>query len=457
VIASLKPYAAMKDSGLSWLGDVPEHWEVVRTKILLRERVQKGFPEEPLLAATQTKGVVRKDKYESRTVLAMKDLHLLKLVRVGDFVISLRSFQGGIEYAREQGIISPAYTVLYPIHTENHGFLAWLFKSKPYIENLSLYVTGIRQGQTIEYDRLGRSQLAIPPPTEQGPIVRFLDYSNRRIGRYIHTKQKLIKMLEEQRRAIIHRVVTRGLDTDVGLQPSGVPWLGNVPERWDVSRVKNEFVCLNRHRVPLSATERGAMTLRLYDYYGASRVIDRVDTYIFDDELLLIAEDGANLVLRNLPLAVIARGRFWVNNHAHILKPRRGNLEYLASLMESLNYLPWISGAAQPKLTKDRLLSIAIAVPPRDEQDRIVAWLDAETGPWKRAISRARREIDILREYSARLIADAVSGKLDVREVAAKLPEEPAELPRDDGVEIADLVSHLDDEDAEGELQEVEA
>jgi type I restriction enzyme, S subunit len=228
MIADIKSYPAMKDSGVPWLGEVPEHWRLLRTKTLLRERVQKGFPDEPLLAATQTKGVVRKDQYENRTVLALKDLHLLKLVRAGDFVISLRSFQGGIEYAREQGIISPAYTVLYPAQPRAHGYLARLFKSKPYVENLSLYVTGIRQGQNIDYEKLSRSQLPVPPIPEQAAIVRFLDHADRRIRRYIAAKQKLIKLLEEQKQAIIHRAVTRGLDPNVHLKPSGVPWFGDV-------------------------------------------------------------------------------------------------------------------------------------------------------------------------------------------------------------------------------------
>src|SRR5690606_26256126 len=151
-----------------------------------------------------SKGVVRKEQYENRTVLALKDLHLLKLVRVGDFVISLRSFQGGIEYAREQGIISPAYTILYPTRADMHGYLARLFKSAPYIENLSLYVTGIRQGQNIDYEKLARAELPLPPLLEQSAIVRFLDYADRRIRRYIRAKQKLIKLLEEQKQAIIH-------------------------------------------------------------------------------------------------------------------------------------------------------------------------------------------------------------------------------------------------------------
>jgi type I restriction enzyme S subunit len=254
--------------------------------------------------------------------------------------------------------------------------------------------------------------------------VRFLDHADRRIRRAIAAKQKLVKLLEEQKQAIIHRAVTRGLDPNVRVKASRVAWLGDVPEHWDVSRVKNEFSCLNRRRVPLSGTARGAMTRRQYDYYGASGVIDLVDEYLFDDDLLLLAEDGANLVLRNLPLAIVARGKFWVNNHAHILKPRRGNLEYLAALMESINYQPWISGAAQPKLTQDRLMGIAIAVAPPDEQDQIIKFLREATTSLRATIKRSRAEVELLREYRTRLIADVVTGKLDVREAAALLPNE---------------------------------
>ena len=170
--ATLHRYPAYKPSGVDWLGDMPGHWDVRRTKTLLRERSEmepQGRPSEALLAATQTKGVVRKEQYENRTVLAMKDLHLLKLVKIGDFVISLRSFQGGIEYAREQGIISPAYTILYPVDSSLHDYLALLFKSKPYLENLTLHVTGIRQGQNIDYSELSRSYLPLPPSQNKPP------------------------------------------------------------------------------------------------------------------------------------------------------------------------------------------------------------------------------------------------------------------------------------------------
>ena len=234
---------------------------------------------------------------------------------------------------------------------------------------------------------------------------------------------------------------------------SGVPWLGDVPEHWEVTRVKTEFHCLNRRRIPLSSTERGLMTHRLYDYFGASGVIDKVDDYLFDDDLLLIAEDGANLVLRNLPLAIIARGKFWVNNHAHILKPMRGNLEYFASVMERINYLPWISGAAQPKLTQDRLMGIAIAVPSREEQDLIMAWVTRVTTPLRTTINRAKREISLLQEYRTRLVADVVTGKLDVREAAANLPNEEDEEP--EAIEQLDEIAEEEAEEngPESELQ----
>ena len=119
-----------------------------------------------------------------------------------------------------------------------------------------------------------------------------------------------------------------------------------------------------------------------------------------------------------------ARVRFWVNNHAHILKPRRGNIEFLAWMMEGLSYLPWISGAAQPKLTQDRLMGIAIAVPPRDEQDEVMASLKDETVQLTDAGTHARQQIALIREYRTRLIADIVTGKLDVRAAATALPDD---------------------------------
>ena len=208
----LAPYPEYIRTPEAWLGDVPAHWSILKTKYLFTEISEKGHPEEPLLAATQTKGVVPKDHYENRTVLAMKDLHLLKLVREGDFVISLRSFQGGIEYALFRGIISPAYTVLRPGNRADCKFFSYLFKSRPYIDNLSLYVTGIRQGQNIDYERLRRSFLPVPPLDEQIAIATFLRCMDNKLSRMISCLRRLAgasKSAQERKSSLFYEYRTR--------------------------------------------------------------------------------------------------------------------------------------------------------------------------------------------------------------------------------------------------------
>jgi len=467
MIADLKPYPAMKNSGVPWLGDVPEHWDVRRTKRLLRERVQKGFPDEPLLAATQTKGVVRKDQYENRTVLALKDLRLLKLVRVGDFVISLRSFQGGIEYAREQGIISPAYTVLYPAQPETHGFLAWLFKSKPYIENLSLYVTGIRQGQNIDYGKLSRSELPAPPLHEQAAIVRFLGHADRWIRRYIRVKQKLLKLLEEQKQAIIHRAVTRGLDPNVRLKPSGVEWLGDVPEHWEVRPAKwffrevderslagDEELLSVSHLTGVTPRSQKNITMFMAESYVGHKLCRPGD-----------------LVINTMWAWMAALG---VSRHTGIISPAYGVyrphgrsplLGDYADLL--LRTRPYVSEyvcrstgiqSSRLRLYPEQFLRIAVVCPPAEEQRAILEYVRVETAEAAHAIALASRENSLLREYRTCLVADVVTGKLDVREAAARLPDEPAEEePLDEAEALAEGGEDSEGTDAEGAPEEAEA
>jgi Restriction endonuclease S subunits len=202
-------YPAYKSTSIPWLPEMPEHWDVLKVKHIFQERSEKGYPDEPLLAATQTKGVVRKEEYETRTVTAQKDFHLLKLVKEEDFVISLRSFQGGIEYAYHRGIISPAYTIFYERNKVpvNKAFYRHLFKSHPFINSLTLFVTGIREGQNIDYAEFKDSLLPFPPLPEQTAIANYLDAKTEQINRFIEKKEKLIALLKEQKQAVINELL----------------------------------------------------------------------------------------------------------------------------------------------------------------------------------------------------------------------------------------------------------
>ena len=437
-IAKYKPYAAYKPSGVPWLGNIPAHWEVRRTKRVLRERNQKGFPNEPLLAATQTKGVVRKEQYENRTVLALKDLHLLKLVRVGDFVISLRSFQGGIEYAREQGIISPAYTILYPRKRSVHTYLAWLFKSRPYIENLTLHVTGIRQGQNIDYSELSRSYLPLPPLAEQRAIAAFLDRETAKIDALVAKKERLIELLQEKRAALISRAVTKGLDSNVPMKDSGEEWLGEIPAPWEVKRLR--FAANIQTGVALGKRyETSDLVTRPY-----LRVANVQDGYlVLDDvaEIELPSKEAPRYELRTNDVLLteggdfdkLGRGHVWSGqipsalhqNHIFVVRPNQRMIqsEFLSILLSSSYGRAYFTATSKQSTnlasTNSRQLSIfPMPMPSLDEQRSIISFLDHEIEKLDALMAKVQEAIERLEELRIALISSAVTGKIDVREEA---------------------------------------
>lgn len=190
-------YADITKTGMAWLPQIPSRWTVRKLKYAFDERSEKGYPDEPLLVSSQNMGVVPKDVYGKRTVEAMKDLDKLKLVKVGDYVVSLRSFQGGIEYAYYQGIISPAYTIIEPHEDFKSDYYKFLFKSVPFIKLLTTCVTGIREGQNIDYKKLKNVQIPVPPCAEQDQIVRFLDWKVSEINKKISLKRQSLDLLKE--------------------------------------------------------------------------------------------------------------------------------------------------------------------------------------------------------------------------------------------------------------------
>ncbi|MFZ4537125.1 restriction endonuclease subunit S [Propionivibrio sp.] len=439
MIEGLKPYAEYKESGLPWLGRCPSHWSVRRTKILFHERVQKGFPNEPLLAATQTKGVIKKDDYGTRTVTAQKDLHLLKLVEVGDYVISLRSFQGGIEVAHCRGIISPAYTVLKPSQSATSGYYSHFFKAKPFIDSLSLFVTGIREGQNIDYERMSRAEMPLPCEDEQAAIVRFLDYANRKIDGFIRAKRKLIGLLNEQKQAIIQRAVTRGLDPDAPLKPSGISWLGDIPAHWEAKRVKQTTRILRgkfSHRprndpsfydgkypfIQTGAVARAGKFIASYKQtlnekglsvsklFPSGTLVMTIAANIGDVAILTFEACFPDSIVGFVPAGKLDRDYLY--------------FVFLCMKDELLREAPVNT---QGNLSIERIGTMWIPLPPLLEQEQITKYIETETIPLNTAITRTEREIALMQEYRTRLTADIVTGKLDVREAAARLPDLPTD------------------------------
>jgi type I restriction enzyme S subunit len=434
MIADLKPYPDYSATDMPWAHRVPSHWGKRRTKFLFRERAQKGFPEQPLLAATQNMGVVRKTDYGERTVTAMKDLHLLKLVEPGDFVISLRSFQGGLEIAHYRGIISPAYTILEPRPDASRGYFRHFFKSPDFIRNLTLFVTGIREGQNIDYERLSRAYLPLPPVEEQDLMARFLEHANGRLERAIRAKRKVIALLNEQKQAVIHRAVTSGLDPAAPLKPSGIPWLGHIPGHWETRRFKF-LTKINSGQVdPTDRKYRNQILIAPnHIESGTGRIIAQ-ETADFQG-----ADSGKYLVRKgqiiyskirpNLRKAAIApcdclcsADMYGIGVNEAVV---RTDFFLLLLLSEPFTKFAVDTSmrVAMPKINREALADCLLWFPNLDEQGRIIEAVDESRKPFDTAIHRLEREIALLREYRTRLVADVVTGHLDVRPAAGLLPD----------------------------------
>ncbi|MDH0448437.1 restriction endonuclease subunit S [Shewanella sp. GD04112] len=409
-LALMPKYDDYVDSGVEWLGRVPASWELTRLGTRFNERRSKVSDiDYPALSVTK-KGVLPQLDNAAKT----KDGDNRKLVKEGDFVINSRSDRKGSSGVSDRdGSVSLINIVLKPkgIHPK---FSEHLLKSHAFIEEYYRVGRGIVADLwTTRYDEMRTITISVPSLEEQTRIANFLDKKTAQIDDAIAIKEQQISLLKERKQIIIQQAVTQGLDPNVPMKDSGVDWIGKIPAHWGLMSLRYAFEFLNSRRVPISAVERESRQGE-YPYYGASGVIDYVDDYIFDEDLILIAEDGANLLSKSTPLAFVATGKYWVNNHAHIIKPKFHGFKYWAELLSGLDYTVFISGAAQPKLTRDRLASVLVPVPPKDEIQEIISFIEGIEPDLNRTIDIQKSQIEKLKEYKTTLINSAVTGKIKI-------------------------------------------
>jgi len=461
MIDALKPYEAYSDSGQPWWPLLPSHWAQRRMKFLFRERVQKGFPNEPLLAATQSQGVVAKTDYGVRTVTASKDFHLLKLVEKGDFVISLRSFQGGIEISHARGIISPAYTVLQPVPDGRPRYFAWLLKSAPFISSLGLNVTGIREGQNIDYERLSRSYLPLPPAEEQEAIARFLDWANGRLERAIRAKRKVIALLNEQKQAIILRAVTKGVSGAGQHKSTGIHWVGDIPVNWDVRRVK-QIARIARGKFSHRPRNDPSLYNGAYPFIQTGAVAQASKfitsyTQTLNERGLAVSKlfprgTLAMTIAANIgDVAVLGFDSCFPDSIVGFFPTERvvdRDYLYLVFVCMKAELLRDAPVNTQGNLNVERIGSMGLPVPPLGEQQRIANFVKEKTTGLDSRLRRLNHDIEMLREYRNRLVADVVTGQLDVREASITLPNDASSYALDISADLGAEAEHANEEDA---------
>lgn len=417
----MERYSEYKDSGVKWLGEIPSHWELRKMKYTFSERSQKGFPQEPLLASTQTHGVILKSQYENRTVEAIKSLATLKLVEIGDFVISLRSFQGGLEYAYNRGIISPAYTILTPIHIKADYF-KYLSKSDIFISLLKSSVTGIREGQNIDYNKLKDNLLPIPSIEEQVSIGVYLDTATSEIDKAIAMQQKMIDLLNERKQIIIKNAVTKGLDENVEMKESGVEWIGKIPKHWEVRRGKFLFRVVNEY-----STTGQEELLTVSDRTGITpRSMKNVNMFM-SESLIGYKKCQKGDICSNIMW--MWHGAVGVTEYNGVISPSYGVYRQIAvnydnkylDYMLRLPRLVEVYGICSTGLTESRLrlypddfMNIQFFIPPVEEQKSIVLQIQKQITDIEKSIRNAENLITLLQERKQIIINEVVTGKVRV-------------------------------------------
>ena len=464
MIDALKPYPKMKDSGVEWLGMVPEHWEVVPLCSVAKTKSISGKNNRELLSVYLGLGVVRfSDVQEKRTNVTSEDISKYQAVDPGDFVLNnQQAWRGSVGVSKYTGIVSPAYLVLSLNSHIDSDFANKLFRDQSMVSQYLVASKGVGTIQrNLYWPHLRRASTLLPPLPEQTAIVRYLDYMDRRIRRLIRAKRKLITLLNEQKQVIIHHAVTRGLDPNVPLKDSGVEWLGMVPEHWEVKKIKDQmFFCGGgtpskaepsywKGDIPWVSPKdmKCDILLDTEEHITEQAIVESSTNLVPSGSILIVVRSG--ILQRTIPIVLCAR-QVALNQDMKALLPKKNlNKKYFVSLVrgnENIFLTLWTKqGATVESIEHQYLANTLIPIPPVQEQTAIVEYLDQVTANIDTAITRARREIDLLTEYRTRLIADVVTGKVDVREVAARLPDETNET------ESPDLADGIGDE---GEMPE---
>ncbi len=468
MIADLKPYPAYKPSGVPWLESIPVHWHTKRGKYVFHTiDVRSKTGQEELLTVSAGDGVVPR-RQKTVTMFMAESYVGYKLCWPGDLVInSLWAWMQGLGFSRHYGIVSSAYGVYRPKekYSTCWRYLDYLLRSKAYDWDLHVRSKGIWLSRLQLTDEAFLDiPVILPPPKEAERITRFLSHHDRLTRRYIRAKQKLIKLLKEQKQVIIHRAVTRGLDPNVRLKPSGVKWLGDVPAHWEVKRL-HQITDPNRPVMygivlPGPNVDDGVYIVKGGNCEPGRLRPERLSRTTFEIESRytrsrLVADDivfairggvgAAELVPPELAGANLTQdaARIAAGTGVHprwLLQAVRAPIfrEHVASQ---------VVGATVRGINIRSLKRIEVVVPPLEEQEEIVQYIEDPTNSILTALERAQREINLLREYRTRLIADVVTGKVDVRELAAGLPEVEERKPLDDA--LLEVEAAVDDDGPE--------
>jgi type I restriction enzyme S subunit len=431
----MKRYPKYKDSGIDWLGEIPEHWEKLKGKYLFK-RMNRPVREYDEVVTAFRDGTVtlRSNRRLEGFTNSLKEIGY-QGVRKGDLIIhAMDAFAGAIGVSDSDGKSTPVYAACQPISDANPYYYCYLIRRMSQSGYILALAKGIRERSTeFRYSEFANQEFPVPPLEEQKTIACFIDRKLVQIDQFISNKQRFIELLKEQKRAIVNRAVTKGLNPDAPMKPSGIEFYPPIPEDWEM--VKLGHLCWKiadgPHFSP-SYVDEGIMFL------SARNV--KTDSWSLEDIKYISEKDYKDFCKRIIPeigdilytkggttgvaRVVDLKERFQVWVHIAVLKLKKQKINpYLLAyiLNSSMCYEQsqlYTRGATNQDLGLTRMINIVFAIPPiLEEQQDIVDYLKRESEKSDLAITKAKQEIELIQEYRTTLISDAVTGKIDVREL----------------------------------------
>jgi len=438
---SFPRYPDYKHSGVEWLGEVPAHWEVGQSRRLFALRNERALEADKQLTASQEHGVIYQEDFiriEGRRVVeVIKGADILKHVEPNDFVISMRSFQGGIEWCNLSGCISSAYVMLVPCKRIHCPFFAYLLKSQSYIQALQTTSNLVRDGQALRYDNFTKVDLPLVPMNEQSQIATFLDRETVKIDELVTEQRRLMELLKEKRQAVISHAVTKGLNPDAPMKPSGIEWLGEVPAHWTVASVRRVVWrieqgwspdCFGRPAEPdeWGVVKSGCVNRGVFveqENKALPETLDPIPEFeIHEGDVLMSRASGSAELVGSTAYIKATRPKLMLSDK--IFRIRLGPIidrEFFVAVFNSRVLRSQIERAISGaeglanNLPQSAMKAFFCVIPSIDEQQKIVRFLANETAKFDTLTAEAQRAIDLLQERRTALISAAVTGQIDVR------------------------------------------
>lgn len=464
-MSRFKKYERYKNANVNWIDSIPSHWDILPNRAIFSERITKNCADEQLLSVTIKNGVIKQTQLledSSKKDSSNEDKSKYKLVKINDIAYNkMRMWQGSVGFSEYQGIVSPAYIILKPHKNINSKYYHYLFRSPLYIQYSHNYSYGICDDQlSLRYKDFSTMYSIIPSIEEQEKIVQFIEYKEKQINKLIRKQKRLIELLQEKKKTIITEVVTKGLDKNAPMKDSGIEWVGKVPAHWRVIRTKYVATSfekgngITKDDVILDGDIQCIRYGEIYSKYDvkADKCFSRTNInkisspkYIFNGDILfagtgeLVEEIGKNIVYTGNE-SCLAGGDIIILKH-------KQNAMFLNYSLNS-NYAQSQKSFGKVKLkvvhiSANNIGNIRIAIPPLEEQQKIVEYLDSKCFAINKIISGKENIITKLEEYKKSLISSAVTGQIDIRDYEIK------DIIEDDTIEQVTEENNLSESEVE--------